>query len=227
MISSGVICPKPLLLIILNEVMGPVQLPMYPFRVLLWQPYPERLFNKCDAIQWVIRYIDSKPKVIAVVVFLPSLQPYSLHFFLAQCSFADGCELNLPALWTGWTQTWHEIKSTISKAQSELAHVRSAHGVGSCQLTPVCRKTPEPQIYITHPSFSLKWVVKAPVFHFKVFYFSLVFQLLLCIWPCNTENPLREAWKNAVTWSNSAAPGKWHWCTTGVRRREPYFQRVS
>lgn len=40
-----------------------------------------------------------------------------LSIFLAQCSFAVGYELNLPALRTGWTQTWSEMKSTIYKAQ--------------------------------------------------------------------------------------------------------------
>jgi len=75
--------------------------------------------------------------------------------------------------------------------------------------------------------FFVEIILESPCLPLKVFYFFIAFQLSLCIWPCNTENIPREAWKNAVTWSNSAESGKYHWCTTGVRKREPYFQRVS
>lgn len=47
---SGEICTKTVYFF-LNEVMYPIHLPMHPFRVLLWQPYPERLLKKCSTIQ--------------------------------------------------------------------------------------------------------------------------------------------------------------------------------
>lgn len=94
-----------------------------------------------------------------------------------------------------------------------MARIWSAYSVDRCgQLTSVCRRTPELQSYATHLFFffPFKLLFKFPIFHFKVFYFSLAFQLSLCIYPLNVKNNLREA---GVT----AELGKWHQCTTGVR----------
>lgn len=210
--------------------MGQIQLTMYPLRVLLWQPYPERLFNKCNTIKWVICQIylqqtQSHCSYLLLTFFAAIFSPFfSLNVPLQMdvnliClhSELDGHKLSLR-----WKTPLIKLR-----CKSEVAHIWSAYSVGSCQLTSVCRRTPGWQICITHLSFSLKFFLKVPVFHLKVFYFSLAFQLSLRNWPCNTKNSLRKAWKNIVIWSNSAESGKWHWCTTGVRKREPYFQRVS
>lgn len=81
-----------------------------------------------------------------------------LSSFLSH-SIADAFELDVPALWTGYIQIWAKMKSPFLKLkwQSEMDHIWS----GSCQLTSLCRRTHEHDIYIVHLFFNWKYICES------------------------------------------------------------------
>lgn len=65
----------------LKEVIGPIQLSPHPFRELLWQPYPKRLFHVCNTIQRVISQIylqqtQSHCHYLLITFFAPIFSPF-------------------------------------------------------------------------------------------------------------------------------------------------------